>query len=213
MVLNRTAYLIGCFVVILVAAVGSVLVLTLNTSGSADNDALQLRGEKGEQGERGMQGVPGEKGEQGDKGLPGDTPTISINAGGYWVINGETTQVRAVGATGPAGRNVESIEKTGTSEDGLTDTYTITYSDETTETFTITNGTNGTNGAPGADGKEVSSVDYESSDDLVDTYKITYNDDTYDYFYVTNGKDGKDGKDGDDGESITVESIIKKSTV
>lgn len=42
---------------------------------------------------------------------------------------------QVVGATG---KGISSITKTGTS--GLVDTYTITYSDSTTSTFTVTNG-------------------------------------------------------------------------
>ena len=42
------------------------------------------------------------------------------------------------GATGETGNGIESIAKTGTS--GNVDTYTITYTDETTTTFTVTNG-------------------------------------------------------------------------
>lgn len=42
---------------------------------------------------------------------------------------------------GPAGKGIQSITKTGTS--GLVDTYTITYSDGTTSTFTVTNGSSG----------------------------------------------------------------------
>ena len=48
---------------------------------------------------------------------------------------------------------IASIAKTGTA--GLVDTYTITYADNSTSTFTVTNGadgTNGTNGTNGADG-------------------------------------------------------------
>ena len=41
-------------------------------------------------------------------------------------------------------RSIVDIKKTGTS--GLVDTYTITYSNNTTSTFTNTNGKNGTNG-------------------------------------------------------------------
>ena len=42
---------------------------------------------------------------------------------------------------GPAGKGIQSITKTGTS--GLIDTYTITYSDGTTSSFTVTNGSSG----------------------------------------------------------------------
>lgn len=47
-------------------------------------------------------------------------------------------------------KSIVSIEKTGTQ--GLVDTYTITYSDGTTTTFTITNGKDGENGTDGKDG-------------------------------------------------------------
>lgn len=46
--------------------------------------------------------------------------------------------------------SVVSIQKTGTN--GLIDTYTITYTDGTTTSFTITNGNSGFNGADGKDG-------------------------------------------------------------
>ena len=46
------------------------------------------------------------------------------------------------GATGEAGNGISNIRKTSTS--GLVDTYTITYTDGTTTTFTVTNGQNGT---------------------------------------------------------------------
>jgi len=45
--------------------------------------------------------------------------------------------------------SVVSIEKT--SSDGVNDIYTITYSDDTTSTFTIKNGTNGEDGTDGED--------------------------------------------------------------
>jgi len=37
------------------------------------------------------------------QGPPGNTPTVSIDANGFWVINGETTTVSAIGAPGPQG--------------------------------------------------------------------------------------------------------------
>lgn len=47
----------------------------------------------------------------------------------------------ATGADGQDGNGIASITKTGTS--GLVDTYTITYTDGTTSTFTVTNGQDG----------------------------------------------------------------------
>ena len=44
--------------------------------------------------------VPGPQGEKGEKGDKGDTPTITISEDGYWVINGEKTNVRAEADSG-----------------------------------------------------------------------------------------------------------------
>ena len=58
--------------------------------------------------------------------------------------NGDTGES---GDPGPTGNGIVSISKTGTS--GLVDTYTITYTNGNTDTFTVTNGQNGTNGTNG----------------------------------------------------------------
>lgn len=72
---------------------------------------------------------------------PASAATVSND---YWTL------LVAKGETGSDGRGIVSVEKTGTS--GNVDTYTITYTDETTSTFTVTNGTNGTDGQDGSDG-------------------------------------------------------------
>lgn len=54
------------------------------------------------------------------------------------------------GQPGTPGRGIEKIELTST--EGLIDTYTITYTDGTTSTFTIKNGADGQDGLDGADG-------------------------------------------------------------
>ena len=56
-------------------------------------------------------------------------------------INRSRTLSGSMIARGLDGRGIVSIAKTGTS--GLVDTYTITYTDATTSTFTVTNGANG----------------------------------------------------------------------
>lgn len=56
------------------------------------------------------------------------------------------------GANGATGNGIESITKTSTS--GLSDTYTILYTDGNTTTFTVTNGAKGETGASGSDGKD-----------------------------------------------------------
>lgn len=63
------------------------------------------QGEKGEQGEQGPQGEKGEQGEAGQDGADGTTPTITINEDGYWVINGEVTDVKAEGQDGEDGKD------------------------------------------------------------------------------------------------------------
>lgn len=74
----------------------------------------------------------------------------------------------------PQGKAVSNIAKTGTS--GLIDTYTITYNDGTTTTYTITNG------------KGIASLYKTGSSGLTDVYTITYTDGTYYTFNVVNGK-------------------------
>lgn len=76
----------------------------------------------------------------------GATPTITIQDG-VWFVNGISTGVSALGQKGDKGDpgvGIVSIEKTSTS--GNIDTYTITFTNQTTSTFTVTNGTNGKDG-------------------------------------------------------------------
>lgn len=81
----------------------------------------------------------------GDPGAPGVTPHIGAN--GNWYIGSADTGVKAQGKDGSAGRGVKSIARTsGNGAAGTTDTYTITYTDNTTGTLTVYNGKDGTNG-------------------------------------------------------------------
>lgn len=60
-------------------------------------------------------------------------------------------QIQSGGGTpGPAGVGIQKIEKTGT--DGLVDTYTITYTNGQTTTYTVTNGADGPKGEKGDKG-------------------------------------------------------------
>lgn len=62
-------------------------------------------------------------------------------------------QIQSGGGTpGPAGVGIQKIEKTGT--EGLVDTYTITYTNGQTFTYTVTNGTNGEKGEKGDPGEK-----------------------------------------------------------
>ena len=69
---------------------------------------------------------------------PESAATVSND---YWTL------LVAKGETGSDGRGIVSVVKTGTS--GKVDTYTVTYTDETTSTFTVTNGTDGQDGSDG----------------------------------------------------------------
>lgn len=81
----------------------------------------------------------------GDPGVPGVSPNIGEN--GNWYIGSADTGVKAQGAAGDAGRGIKSIVRTsGTGEAGTTDTYTVTYTDNTTSTISVYNGKDGTNG-------------------------------------------------------------------
>ena len=74
---------------------------------------------------------------------------------------------------GQQGDNIQSIVKTSTQ--GLVDTYTITLTDGSTKTFTVSNG------------KGIVSIEKTGTSGLVDTYTITFNDNTTQTFNVTNG--------------------------
>ena len=113
------------------------------------------------------------------------------------------------------GRGIVSIIKTETS--GNIDTYTITYTDNTTSTFQVTNGIDGTDGVgiesiyltgtsglidtytilytdgtttefQVKNGRGITKIEKISTDLLVDTYKITFNDGTTQNYEITNGK-------------------------
>lgn len=87
---------------------------------------------------------------------------------------------------GYTGNGITGIAKTST--DVLVDTYTITYKDGNTDTFTVNNG------------KGVVKIEKTGTTNLVDTYTITYNDGTSSTFNVANGKGissfAKKSKDG-----------------
>ena len=81
------------------------------------------------------------------------------NANGYLTgviksagqLGGQIVGLRGLkGDTGATGNGIASVSKTGSS--GLVDTYTITYTDGTTATFTLTNGKDGIDGIDGVDG-------------------------------------------------------------
>ena len=99
------------------------------------------------------------------------------------------------GTDGDDGVGIGNIQKTNTVE--LIDTYTITFTDGNTTTFTVTNGKDGENGT---DGVGIVSVQKTATNGLVDTYTITFTDKSTSTFEVTNGADGS-------GNSVSEEQI------
>lgn len=67
---------------------------------------------------------------------------INVNTYDLWKCVGTDSWVKLGNIKGTG---ITSIAKTGTA--GNVDTYTITFDDSSTETFTVTNGVNGTNGS------------------------------------------------------------------
>ncbi|WP_193665411.1 hypothetical protein [Nocardioides kribbensis] len=93
------------------------------------------------------------------------------------------------GLAGAPGRGITSLARTsGTGAPGTTDTYTVTYNDATTSTFTVTNGT---------DGRSITNVARTSGDGSagsLDTYTITYSTGSPSTFQVRNGANGAAGR-------------------
>ena len=111
------------------------------------------------------------------------------------------------GQTGATGNGIVSIEKTGTS--GLTDTYTITFTNGNSTTFTVKNG------------KGIVSIAKTGTSGNVDTYTITFNDGDTTTFTVTNANIDDTAGDGDtdktwsankiDGEISQLKSALKEN--
>ena len=123
--------------------IGLVSTYTITYTNGKTNIFTVTNGEKGEQG---IQGIQGEKGEDGH------SPIITIQ-NGNWYIDGVDTGKSAEGVAGEAGNGISSIRKTNT--EGFVDTYTITFTNGETSTFTVTNGEKGEQGVQGETGNSV----------------------------------------------------------
>jgi len=99
----------------------------------------------------------------------GNLPTNTT----YWALlasKGDTGAKGDKGDTGDTGNGIASIVKTGTV--GLTDTYTITFTDSTTTTYDVVNGEDGTDGVDGDDAYVY--IAY-ASDDTGTDFTTTFN--------------------------------------
>lgn len=118
--------------------------------------------------------------------------------------------LQVVGPTGATGRGITSINRTsGNGSAGTIDTFTITYSDNTTSTFDVYNGSNGSNG------RGITSISRTSGNGdpgTTDTYTIYYSDSTTSTFTVYNGATGPKGDKGDTGATGATPVISKIHT-
>ena len=117
---------------------------------------------------KGVDYFDGVDGDDGKDGKDGHSPVITTTptTDGTWIaVDGEDICFIPNGKDGDDGVGIYSIERTsGNGAAGTTDTYTITFTDGQTSTFTVYNGKNGSNGKDGAAGKDgytpVKGVDY-----------------------------------------------------
>ena len=137
---NATAYIVGNKV----SYNGSSYICTANTTGNLPTNTTYwlLIASKGNIGAAFTYAdfTPEQlallKGEKGDKGNTGDI--------GLQGIQGEQGIQGIQGIQGATGNGIASIIRTsGTGAAGTTDTYTITFTNSTTATFTVYNGANG----------------------------------------------------------------------
>ena len=157
------------------------------------NTGIKAEGKDGTNGSNGSNGTNGKDGKDGKDGI---TPTIS--ADGYWVVNGQKTNIKAKGTDGTNGKDGKD------GKDGITPTisadgYWIVNGQKTDIKAKGTDGTNGQNGSNGTNGKDGK----DGKDGVTPT--ITINSEGY---WVINGQtsttkakgeDGKEGKKGDKG--------------
>lgn len=186
------------------------------------------QGEPGEIGPQGPTGIDGssvltgsgapsnEYGADGDSYINLDNWDFYIKDGGVWILKGNIKgddgtngQDGNDGENGQDGNGIVSIELTNSS--GNIDTYTITFDNGETTTFTVTNGENGEQGIQGEPGEDGHTPVIEIGDngnwiiDGVDTGVSSKGEqgekgdkgDTGDQ-----GPQGESGKDGVDGTSI-----------
>jgi len=213
------------------------------------------KGDKGDQGIQGIQGIQGEQGIQGIQGVKGDTGAAGngvakveqtaeshISEGvNVWTLtetNGTTNAFNVrngeKGDKGDTGNGIVSTEKTGTS--GNVDTYTITYDNGDTDTFTVTNGNGitdisktGTSGLVDTytitfdnsttetftvtNGNGINDISKTSTSGLVDTYTITFDNGSTETFTVTNGEKGDTGNGIDSIEKTSTSGLVDTYTI
>lgn len=182
-----------------------------------------LRGEPGKDGIEGPQGPQGEKGDKGDPftyadftdeqlaALKGETgPQGPIGPVGPQGPRGETGLPGPQGPVGPAGakgdkgdsgRGIKGITPDTSISDGLIRNYIITYTDNTTSSFTVTNGKDGADGEKGEAGVGITNIVYdrELTSPAGRVYKVQLSNGQTSEFTVYDGTKGETGERGETG--------------
>jgi hypothetical protein len=148
---------------------------------SASISAVNLKGADTEANILAMAGMVAE-----DLWIASDTLDGWVYDGSTWINLGPLQGPQGIqGIQGPTGNGIASIVRTtGDGSVGTVDTYTITYSDATTSTFEITNGSI----ARSVD--TIARTSGDGSQGTTDTYTVTYTDASTSTFDVYNGADG-----------------------
>lgn len=131
--------------------------LTYNLYQMKDNNWVKVGNISGKDGSDGIDGKNGENGKDGINGTNAVSPTIEINTEGYWVINGKTTNVKAVGKDGKDGIDgVDGID----GDDAVSPTVEIN-----SEGYWVISGKTTNVKAAGQDGIDGKTPTIEISDD------------------------------------------------
>ena len=183
-----------------------------NSEGETETDTLDV-----------MDGVDGTNGTDGTDGTDGvgissitfkekdvdgnNVYTVTLTNTNTYDITcpiGPQGETGATGATGATGNGIASITKTGTA--GLVDTYTITYTNGQTSTFTVTNGA-GNNEFIGTLAEWNNLTTAEKKE--FDTYQITddYSEALVPNYSAAEQKTGQKWIDGNDIYFITAQNV------
>jgi hypothetical protein len=136
-------------------------------------------------------------------GQNGKNTEMSVQAGYVcWRLVGDANWIQLLPVNslkGADGKGISTIALTSTV--GKVKTYTITFTDTTTTTFSVTDGNDG------ATGKGISGIALTNTVGKVKTYTITFTDATTTTFNVTDGNDGAAGTGG--GGGGTIDEIVE----
>ena len=159
----------------------------------------------------------------GEDGQDGVSPVISVEAitGGHRItvtdaggtktvdvmdgVNGKDGtdgQPGTDGKDGADGRGIKSVTRTaGNGAAGTADTYTITYTDNTTGTFTVYNGKDGSNGSNGVGIGSIVQTTASTADGGTNVFTVTLTNGESAAFSVKNGSRGSQGEKGEKGST------------